>query len=87
MVWVITIVSFLSAAVVALLIFFIYSQKEQIRKALKERRGEGRAPVEVELELSRRTNRSFTKTLSPRTPVVMVPALSLTGAGDHTTTS
>ena len=51
MVWAITIASFLGAAVVALLIFFIYSQKEQIRKALKERRGEGRIPVEVELEL------------------------------------
>jgi hypothetical protein len=52
MVWVITIASFLSMVVVALLIFFIYSQKEQIRKALKEKRKEERTPLEVELELS-----------------------------------
>jgi hypothetical protein len=52
MVWTITIASFLGTVVFALLIFFLYSQKEQIRKALKERRVEKRTPVEVELELS-----------------------------------
>lgn len=51
-VWVITIAVFLGIAVVALLIFFIYSQKEQIRKALKEKRAEKRIPTEVEVELS-----------------------------------
>jgi hypothetical protein len=52
MVWAITIAVFFGIAVVALLIFFIYSQKEQIRKALKEKRKEERTPLEVELELS-----------------------------------
>jgi hypothetical protein len=51
-VWAITIASFLGIVVVALLIFFIYSQKEQIRKALNEKRAEKRIPTEVELELS-----------------------------------
>jgi hypothetical protein len=35
-----------------LLLFLIYSQREQIRKALKEKRAEKRIPTEVELELS-----------------------------------
>jgi hypothetical protein len=35
-----------------LLLFLIYSQREQIRKALKEKRKEQRTPLEVELELS-----------------------------------
>jgi hypothetical protein len=52
MVWAITIASFLGIVVVALFIFFIYSQKEQIRKALKEKRAERRIPMEVELELA-----------------------------------
>jgi hypothetical protein len=52
MVWAITIASFLGIVVVALLIFFIYSQKEQIRKALNEKRTEKRIPTEVEVELS-----------------------------------
>jgi hypothetical protein len=52
MLWAITIAVFLGIAVVALLIFLIYSQKEQIRKALKERRVERRIPAEVEVELS-----------------------------------
>jgi hypothetical protein len=52
MVWTITIASFLGIVVVALFIFFIYSQKEQILKALKEKRKEERTPLEVELELS-----------------------------------
>ena len=52
MVWAITIASFLGIVVVALLIFFIYSQKEQIRKALNEKRAEKRIPTEVEVELS-----------------------------------
>jgi hypothetical protein len=52
MVWAITIAVFLGIAVVALLLFFIFSQKEQIRKALKEKRAEKRIPTEVEVELS-----------------------------------
>ena len=52
MVWAITIASFLGIVVVSLSIFLIYSQKEQIRKALKEKRKEERTPLEVELELS-----------------------------------
>ena len=52
MVWAIAIASFLGIVVVALLIFFIYSQKEQIRKALNEKRAEKRIPTEVEVELS-----------------------------------
>jgi hypothetical protein len=52
MVWVMTIAVFLATVVAALLIFLIYSQREQIKKALKERRKERRNPVEVELEIS-----------------------------------
>jgi hypothetical protein len=52
MVWAITIAVFLGIAVVALLLFLIYSQREQIRKALKEKRTEKRIPTEVEVELS-----------------------------------
>ena len=52
MVWAITIASFLGIVVISLSIFLIYSQKEQIRKALKEKRKEERTPLEVELELS-----------------------------------
>jgi len=52
MVWAITIASFLGIVVVALFIFFIYSQKEQILKTLKEKRAEKRIPMEVELELA-----------------------------------
>jgi hypothetical protein len=52
MVSAITIASFLGIVVVALFIFFIYSQKEQIRKALKEKRAEKRLPTEVEVELA-----------------------------------
>ena len=52
MVWVMTITVFLATVVAALLIFLIYSQREQIKKALKEKRKERRIPVEVELEIS-----------------------------------
>jgi hypothetical protein len=52
MVWSITIASFLGVVVSALLILLIFSQKEQIRKALKEKRAEKRIPTEVELEVS-----------------------------------
>jgi hypothetical protein len=52
MVWVITFAVFSGIAVVALLLFLIYSQREQIRKALKEKRAEKRFPTEVEVELS-----------------------------------
>jgi hypothetical protein len=51
MVWAITIAVFLGIAVIPLLLFLIYSRREQIRKALKEKRGEQRIPTEVELEL------------------------------------
>jgi hypothetical protein len=52
MVWVMTIGVFVATVVAALLIFLIYSQREQIKKALKEKRKEKRTPVEVELEIS-----------------------------------
>jgi hypothetical protein len=52
MVWALTIAVFLGIAVVGLLLFLIYSQREQIRKALKEKRAEKRIQTEVELELS-----------------------------------
>jgi hypothetical protein len=52
MVWVMTIAVFVATVVAALLIFLIYSQREQIKKALKEKRRERRIPVEVELEIS-----------------------------------
>ena len=52
MVWVMTIAVFLATVVAALLIFLIYSQREQIKKALKEKRKQRRIPVEVELEIS-----------------------------------
>ena len=52
MVWTITIATFLGTVITALLILWILSKKEQIRKALKERRVEKRIRVEVELELS-----------------------------------
>jgi uncharacterized membrane protein len=53
MVWAVTIAVFLGIVVVSLFIFFIYSQREQIRNALKEKRAEKRIPTEVEVELSR----------------------------------
>jgi hypothetical protein len=52
MVWAITLAVFLGIAVVAVLLFFIYSRAEQIRKALKEKRAEKRIPTELEVELS-----------------------------------
>jgi len=52
MVWVMTIAVFLAIVVAALLIFLIYSQREQIKKVLKEKRKGKRIPVEVELEIS-----------------------------------
>ena len=52
MVWVITIAVFLATVVAALLVFLIYSQKEQIEKALKEKRKEERAKLEIEVELA-----------------------------------
>ena len=52
MVWVITIAVFLATVVAALLVFLIVSQKDQIKKALKERRKEERAKLEIEVELA-----------------------------------
>ena len=52
MVWVITIAVFLATVVAALLVFLIYSQKEQIEKALKEKRKEERTKLEIEVELA-----------------------------------
>ena len=52
MVWVISIAVFLATVVAALLVFLIYSQKEQIEKALKEKRKEERAKLEIEVELA-----------------------------------
>jgi|ERR1700751_2103952 len=52
MVWVISIAVFLATVVAALLVLLIYSQKEQIEKALKEKRKEERTKLEIELELA-----------------------------------
>jgi hypothetical protein len=52
MVWVITIAVFLATVVAALLVFLIYSQKEQIKRVLKEKRKEERAKLAIELELA-----------------------------------
>jgi PilZ domain-containing protein len=52
MIWVITIAAFLGTLVASVSMFFIISRREQIRKALRERRRERRTPVKVGLELS-----------------------------------
>jgi hypothetical protein len=52
MVWVISVAVFLAMVVAALLVFLIYSQKEQIEKALKEKRKEERTELEIEVELA-----------------------------------
>jgi PilZ domain len=51
MVWVITIATFLGTVAV-LLMFVIFSQRKQIREALRERRIERRIPAKGDLELS-----------------------------------
>jgi hypothetical protein len=50
-VWVITIATFLGTVVAVLLMFFIFSRREQVRKARKERRGELRRPEQITVEL------------------------------------
>jgi hypothetical protein len=52
MAWVMTIAVFLATVVAALLVFLIVSEKDQIKKALKERRKEERTKLEIELELA-----------------------------------
>ena len=52
MVWMITIGVFLATVVTALFVFLLYSQKEKIEKALKERRAEERAKLEIEVEVA-----------------------------------
>jgi hypothetical protein len=55
MIWLITIVIFLGAAVAVMLVFWFFSQREQILAALrkpKEQRIEDRIPKRVGLELS-----------------------------------
>jgi hypothetical protein len=86
MVWAITAALFLGMAVVALLIFFIYSRTEQIRKVQKEKRKEERTPLEVELELSTPREPPIYENPLPRTPAAMVRALSAGRAGKRTTT-
>ena len=51
MVWGITIATFLGTVVAVLLIFFIFSRREQIRDALREQRTEKRVLAKVDLEL------------------------------------
>jgi hypothetical protein len=51
MVWGITIATFLGTVVAVLVIFFIFSRREQIRDALKEQRTERRIPAKIDLEL------------------------------------
>jgi len=52
MIWLITIAAFLGTLVASVSIFFIISRREQIRKALRDRRRERRTPAKVGLELS-----------------------------------
>jgi hypothetical protein len=52
MVWTITIATFLGTVIALLLMFLLFSRREQIRAALRERRIERRIPVTVGLELS-----------------------------------
>jgi PilZ domain len=52
MVWTITIATFLGTVIALLFIFLIFARREQIRKALRERRRESRTPAAVGLELS-----------------------------------
>jgi PilZ domain len=55
MIWLITILIFLGAAVAVMLVFWFFSQREQILAALRkpeEQRMEARIPTRVELELS-----------------------------------
>jgi len=52
MVWVTTIAVFLATTVAALLVFLMVSQKEQIKKAFREKRKEERTKLELELELA-----------------------------------
>jgi hypothetical protein len=70
MLWAITIAVFLAIATIALLLFLIYSQREQIRKALKEKRNEKRIPTEVELEL-----------FSPNEPILYEKSLTENACG------
>ena len=52
MVWTITIAMFLGTVIALLLMFLLFSRREQIRAALRERRIERRIPVTVGMELS-----------------------------------
>jgi hypothetical protein len=52
MVWTITIATFLGTVIALMLIFLIFSRREQILKALRARRIERRIPAIVGLELS-----------------------------------
>jgi hypothetical protein len=55
MIWLMTIVTFLGTVVAAMLLFLFFSQREQIRAALREfehHRMEARIPTTVGLELS-----------------------------------
>ncbi len=52
MIWVITIAAFLGTLAASVSMFFIISQRKQIREALRERRRERRTPAKVGLELS-----------------------------------
>ena len=83
MTWAITIAIFLGTVVAALLMFLIFSQREQIREALREQRIERRIPAQVLAWV----NHSFTKRPSPKTQVVTMPASSLRSAGDRTSSA
>ena len=52
MVWTITIATFLGTTIAVLFIFLIFGHREQIRKALRERRRESRTLAAIGLELS-----------------------------------
>jgi hypothetical protein len=51
MIWMITIATFLGTGVAVLLMFFIFSRREQIREALREQRIERRTSAKVGVEL------------------------------------
>jgi len=74
MVWVITIAVFLATVVAALLLFLIYSQKEQIKKAFKKSGRKNEQSWKLKWNSPRRMNRPFTKSTPPKTQAAMARA-------------
>lgn len=53
MTWAMTVATFVGTLIVALLVLFIFSRKQQILEILREKRIEKRIPAEVAVELSK----------------------------------